>query len=73
VGALASALEHAIPEQMFVTPENPGEAVSAVKALQKAASQGQRIYHITQENMATALPNLRKEVITHTDPISVPS
>jgi len=88
LGALSSALEHAIPEQMFVTPENPGEAVSALKALQKAASQGQRIYHITQTNMATALPNLRldpetlseirqalnsgKEVITHTDPISVP-
>ena len=41
VGTPASALEHAIPEQMFVTPENPGEAVSAVKALQKAAAQGQ--------------------------------
>jgi hypothetical protein len=88
MGALSSALEHAIPEQMFVTPENPGEGVSAVKALQKAAQQGQRIYHITQANMATALPNLHfhpetldeirqalnsgKEVITHTDPISVP-
>ena len=32
LGALSSALEHAVPEQMFVTPENPGEAVSAVKA-----------------------------------------
>jgi hypothetical protein len=88
MGALSSALEHAIPEQMFVTPENPGEGVSAVRALQKAAQQGQRIYHITQANMATALPNLHfhpetlaeirqglnsgKEVITHTDPISVP-
>ena len=88
IRSLSSALEHAIPEQMFVTPENPGEAVSAVKALQKAAAQGQRIYHITQANMATALPNLRldaetlgeirqalnsgKEVITHTDPVSVP-
>ncbi len=88
LGALASALEHGIPEQMFVTEENPGEAVSAVKALQKASAQGQRIYHITAENQATSLPNIRqsadtmnevrqalavgKEVITHTDPISVP-
>lgn len=88
MGALSSALEHAIPEQMFVTPENPGEGVSAVKALQKAAQLGQRIYRITQANMATALPNLHfhpetldeirqalnsgKEVITHTHPISVP-
>jgi hypothetical protein len=88
LGALSSALEHAVPEQMFVTPENPGEAVSAVKALQKAAQQGQRIYHITQANQATALPNIRqsslvmseirqalavgKEVIVHTDPINVP-
>ena len=76
-----------MPEQMFVTPDNPGEAVSAVKALQKAAAQGQRIYHITQANMATALPNIHhdqntmdeirnalamgKEVITHTDAFSV--
>ena len=88
LGALSSALEHAVPEQMFVTPENPGEAVSAVKALQKASQQGQRIYHITQANQAEALPNIRqnsltmneiraalavgKEVIVHTDPISVP-
>ena len=88
IGALSSILESAIPEQMFVTPNNPGEAVSAVKALQKAAAQGQRIYHITQANMAAALPNIHhdqntmgeirnalamgKEVITHTDAITVP-
>lgn len=73
---------------MFVTPEAPGEGISAVKALSKAAQQGQRIYHITQANAATALPNIHidaaakseitaalnagKEVTTHTDPISVP-
>ncbi len=50
LGVLSSALEHAIPEQMFVTPENPGEAVSAVKALSKAAAAGQRTYHITPAN-----------------------
>ncbi|MCK9531977.1 MAG: hypothetical protein M0R77_15650, partial [Gammaproteobacteria bacterium] len=29
-GLLGSALEHSIPEQMFVTPEAPGEGISAV-------------------------------------------
>jgi len=88
LGALSSALEYSIPEQMFVTEENPGEGVSAVKALQKASAQGQRIYHITPANQAGALPNIHhssetmneirqalavgKEVITHTDSISVP-
>ncbi|GAB6044315.1 hypothetical protein [Endothiovibrio diazotrophicus] len=88
LGALSSALEHAIPEQMFVTADHPGEAVSTVKALSKAQQQGQKIYHITQANLSTALADIRldnatiqeikdavatgKEVITHTDPISVP-
>src|SRR5690606_35271857 len=83
VGTLSSALEHAVPEQMFVTAENPGEAISAVKALAKASVAGQRIYHITPANQAGVLPNIHhnalvlaeiqnalntgKEVITHTD------
>ena len=88
-GTLMSTLEHAIPELMFNTdPANPVEGVSAVKALQIAAQQGQRIYHITQQNRDTVLPQLNlgslarteiiqglnagKEVITHTDQISVP-
>jgi len=87
-GILSSALEHAVPEQMFVTPDNPGEAISAVKALAKANLAGQRIYHITAANQTTTLPNIHhdpdvlseiqaalnagKEVITHTDTISVP-
>jgi hypothetical protein len=88
-GLLSSVLEHAVPEQIFLTdPDNPPDAVSAVKALQKATQQGQRIYHITPSNNTTALPNIHqhpdtmaeisnalnagKEVITHTDAISVP-
>jgi hypothetical protein len=87
-GLLSSALEHAVPEQLFVNEQNPGEAISAVKALQKANAQGQRIYHITQANQANILPNIHhhpdtmaeiqnalnagKEVITHTDAVSVP-
>lgn len=87
-GVLSSALEHAVPEQMLGTPIQPVQGISAVKALQIAASQGQRIYHITPANQAQALPNLHldglamqeitsalaagKEVIAHTDRISVP-
>lgn len=73
---------------MFSSPTQPAQGVSAVKALQIATSQGQRIYHITSQNQAQVLPQLRldglalneinqalatgKEVITHTDRISVP-
>jgi hypothetical protein len=87
-GLLSSALEHAVPEQMFVNDQNPGEAISAVKALQKANAQGQRIYHITAANQSAILANIHhdadtmaeiknalnagKEVITHTDAVSVP-
>lgn len=87
-GILSSALEHAVPDQMFVNAENPGEAISAVKALQKASSAGQRIYHVTRDNQASVLAaihhdaetmneirnalNVGKEVITHTDAVSVP-
>jgi len=88
VGILSSALEHAVPEQMFVNEQNPGEAISAVKALQKASAQGQRIYHVTKDNQSAILGNIHhdsgtmteirnalnagKEVIAHTDAVSVP-
>ena len=88
IGLLGSALEHAVPEQMFTTDEQPGEAISAVKALSKANAQGQRIYQLTQDNMAATLPNLNlafeteaeirsalnagMTVIAHTDNVSVP-
>ncbi|TVP82680.1 MAG: transglutaminase family protein, partial [Thioalkalivibrio sp.] len=88
LGALASGLEHAVPEQMFIAEDGTGEGVSAVRALQKAVAMGQRVYHITPANQADALPHIRqnvltmneiraslavgREVIVHTDPISVP-
>jgi hypothetical protein len=66
----------------------PPDAISAVKALTKASAAGQRIYQITSANQAGTLPNIHhnsltmdeiraalavgKEVITHTDPVSVP-
>jgi len=71
-----------------LTPAPLGEAISAVKALQKASAAGQRIYHITPANQSTILGNIHhdadtmteiknalaagKEVITHTDAVNVP-
>jgi len=88
-GVLLSTLEHATPEQMFNTdPNNPPNAFSAVKALQIAAAEGQKIYQITQANISSVMLNLNldaateteiqqavnvgKEVVTHTDLVSVP-
>ncbi len=75
---------------MFIDPTNNpsnAQAISAVKALRIAASQGQRIYQISQRNKGTALQALHldahdrseiiaaleagMEVITHTDPLNV--
>jgi hypothetical protein len=63
VGLISSALEHAVPEQMFTHAQNPGEAISAVKALQKANAQGQRIYHITPANQASTLPHIHHSAL----------
>jgi hypothetical protein len=88
-GMIGSALEHAVPEQMFQSQDSTDqqpEAISAVKALQMAGAEGQRIYQITQANMDTALPYINHDgkseiqaalqagmmVITHTDSVSVP-
>ncbi|MHB8534103.1 MAG: transglutaminase-like domain-containing protein [Sulfuricaulis sp.] len=87
-GLLSSALENGVPEQMFSTPTQRADGISAVKALQIAVSQGQRIYHITPTNQVQAMSNLHldslamseiaqslasgKEVIAHTDRITVP-
>ena len=90
-GILSSALEHSTPERMFA-PRNIGDpqpdAISAIKALQKASAAGQRIYQITRDTMVTILPSINhdadtmseiraalnadKLVITHTHAVSVP-
>jgi hypothetical protein len=57
-GMNGSALEHSVPEQLFSTPENPVEGISAVKALQIANEQGIPIYTVTKDNIATVLPQL---------------
>ncbi|MDR0273907.1 MAG: transglutaminase-like domain-containing protein [Burkholderiaceae bacterium] len=90
VGMLSSTLESGVPEMMFTDPNNSTkpEGFSTAKALAMAMQQGQRIYTITQQNQATALPALHldslamseisdalaagKEVTTHTDQLTVP-
>ena len=87
VGTIGSALEHQVPEQMFNTdPNNPTEAISAVKALQKANAAGQAIYRIDSSNIDAVLLNIHtgiqgeiqsavnsgKYVMTHSDNVSVP-
>jgi len=90
-GTLGSFLEHAVPETLFKRADGSSgrpEAFSAVKALQLANQQGQRIYSITAENRASVLQRIRldslamseiqnalsigKHVITHTDLLNVP-
>lgn len=86
-GMIGSALEHGVLEQLFPAPQQPPQGVSAVKALQIALQQGQRIYHITPANQTQTLPQLNldrlamneinqalasgKEVVAHTNPIGV--
>jgi len=69
-------------------PGNPPNAFSVVKGLQLSAAQVQRIYQITQANISSTLPqlnldyetekeilnavNVGKEVVTHTDLVTVP-
>ena len=50
IGGQASALEHRIPELIFTSPDNPAEAISAVKAIAVAQAQGQRVYTIDKRN-----------------------
>ncbi len=65
-GQYASAMEHATPEQFFVDKTQCGaanqpacqQAISAVKALQIAAAEGQKIYTLTQANLSSALPKI---------------
>ncbi|HIO97863.1 MAG TPA: hypothetical protein EYG71_08065 [Leucothrix sp.] len=91
VGVESSTLEHVIPEQMFA-PSDPNEprldGISAVKALQKAGLEGQKIYLITKDNMNQIMPLINfdtetrnevtralsagKRVTAHPDKVSVP-
>lgn len=54
-GARLSAMEHVVPEVLFSTENDSARSISAVKAIQLAASEGQKIWTITQSNLSTAL------------------
>lgn len=49
-GSRLSAYEHLIPENFWTNAQTPGEGISAVKALAKAAAAGQKIYTLTSQN-----------------------
>ena len=66
-GMNGSAFEHSVPEQMFSTPENPAQGISAVKALQIANDQGIPIYTINQTNIGTILPQLQVDADVKAD------
>jgi transglutaminase-like putative cysteine protease len=58
-GMNSSALEHELPEQLFSTPSNPAQGLSAVKALSIANNQGIPIYTINRSNINAVLPQLQ--------------
>ncbi len=66
-GINSSALEHSLPEQLFSTPTNPAQGISAVKALQIANDQGIPIYTITKTNINAILPQLQLDSGTIAD------
>src|SRR5690606_19697677 len=66
-GARLSAMEHLVPEQMFSTEDSPANGISAVKALQLAAAEGQKIWTITQTNLDIALNGLQLPASVETD------
>jgi hypothetical protein len=58
-GQLSSTLEHSVLEQIFSTPGEPLEGVSAVKVLMIANDQGIPIYTVNQTNIDSVLPQLQ--------------
>ncbi|WP_227430323.1 hypothetical protein [Psychrobacter sp. I-STPA6b] len=68
-GPRESLNENLVPEMLFDNPDTPEkevEGVSAVKAIQLASQQGQKIFTITRENYNEVLPqlNLGSDVMT---------
>lgn len=65
-GARMSAMEHLVPEEMYSTEDAPANGISAVKAIQLAAAEGQHIWTITRDNLeqAMAASQLSSEIKT---------
>ncbi len=66
-GARLSAMEHLVPEQMYSTDDAPAHGISAVKAIQLAAAEGQKIWTITQGNLDQALAGIELSDEVETD------
>ena len=69
-GPRESANEYLVPEQLFDDPktaEKEAQGISAVKALQIAAQQGQTIYTVTKANYAEILPKFNHDSETMND------
>jgi hypothetical protein len=58
-GQNSSILESSVPEQLFSTPDNPVQGISAIKAIQIANDEGIPIYTVNQSNISTVLPQLQ--------------
>jgi hypothetical protein len=86
LGTMSSALESAVPQSLYSGTTYPADAVSAVKALSVAGSQGQRVYAggnelntsafsaYPAEDRAELLNALRngKHISVHTGRVSIP-
>lgn len=67
VSGTNSRSESDVLEQQYNSSSDPQEGMAAVQALTTAASQGQRIYTITQANAATAMSELNLPVAVMQD------
>ncbi|EGQ7833870.1 transglutaminase-like domain-containing protein [Vibrio vulnificus] len=67
VGPRASALEHLIPELLFSGEQSQVSGISAVKALNIAAQQGQKIWSISSDNLENALGSINLSVEAEND------
>ena len=67
LGARLSAMEHLVPEQMYSTDDAPAHGISAVKAIQLAAAEGQKVWTITQANLDQALASIELSDEVETD------
>ena len=75
IGMLKSLLESVVPEQQFSAEDEPAQGVSAVSAITMASEQGQKIFHITEDNLDEVLAqvsisaesrhDIRRGVLSH--------
>lgn len=63
-GARLSAMEHAVPQEIFSTSISSARSISSVKAIKIAQIEGQKIYTIDKDNLSSSLSsiNFREEV-----------